>query len=399
MSDNTDPRRSSPITVSLLTSDREFDAIGREWDELLENSDQHVFFLRWSWNRLWWRDLRPADSQLFIVTCRDVQKKLVGLAPLYLRQRHTAGIPHVRELLFLGTGIYVKTSEYLDIITRRGYEATVAESVVSFLKDSSDWDRLSLQDVPVQSTMLPNLMCALGEHTQIEPANRSYVIDTTASWESFVDGLSSSARNNVLRRTRRLFNSHKCKLKRVDSADQLEQAMSDLIRLHQARWQSRGEPGTFALPNVEEFLKEAMRSSLADGRLGLTTLEIDGSVAAARLDFIDNHIAHGFQAGYDPRNENQGLGSVMNGLCIRAHIQDAEINQYDFMGGSSTYKESWTKSYNETVNLLLDRPGTRSAAYRSIELAKTMGKSILRATVPEPIRIVGHRLITQRHYK
>ena len=399
MSDYTDTRRLRQITTSVLTRDREFDAIGREWDELLENSDQRVFFLRWSWNRLWWRDLGPDDSQLFIVTCRDSQNRLVGLAPLYLRQRHTAGIPHVRELLFLGTGIYVRTSEYLDVITRRGYEAKVAESVARFLKESSDWDRLSLQDVSGQSTMLPHLMWALGEQTQIELANRSYVIDTTGSWESFVDGLSSSARNNVLRRTRRLLNSHNCNLKRVETVDELEPAMNDLIRLHQARWQSRGEPGTFALPNVEAFLKDAMRSSLADGRLGLTTLEIDGKVGAARLDFIDNHIAHAFQAGYDPTNGNQGLGSVMNGLCIRAYIQDAGVNQYDFMGGSSTYKESWTKRYKESVNLSMDRPGTRSAAYRGIELAKTMGKSILRATVPEPIRLAGHRLITQRHYK
>src|SRR5947207_1528933 len=162
MSDNTDTNRSSRTTTSVLTRDREFDAIEREWDELLESSDQHVFFLRWSWNRLWWRHMRPADSQLFIVTCRNKQKKLVGLAPFYLRQRHTVGIPHVRELLFLGTGIYAQTSEYLDVIARRGYEASVAESVGEILQRSGDWDRLCLQDVPSASTVLPHLMCALG---------------------------------------------------------------------------------------------------------------------------------------------------------------------------------------------------------------------------------------------
>jgi CelD/BcsL family acetyltransferase involved in cellulose biosynthesis len=397
--DGLDEKTSSAIKASVLTHDAAFDAINRDWDELLEESDQHVFFLRWSWNRLWWRILRPSDSQLFIITCRDTHNKLVGLAPFYLRQRHTAGIPHVRELLFLGTGIYAQTSEYLDIVARRGYEFSVAETVVECLKRSTDWDRLSLQDVPNNSAMLAHLKRALGEQAQVEVASRSYWVDTTGDWESFVSGLSTSARNNVLRRTRRLFNSHPCRLKRVETRDELEPAMNELVRLHQARWQSKGEPGTFALPNVEEFLKEAMRACLAEGRLGLTTLEVDGEVAAARLDFIDNHVSHAFQAGYDPTHANQGLGSVMNGLCIRDCIEDERVYEYDLMSGNSEYKESWTKNYKESVYLTLDRPGTRSAAYKSIEMAKVMGKSFLRATIPGPIRLAGHRLITQRHYK
>jgi CelD/BcsL family acetyltransferase involved in cellulose biosynthesis len=394
-----DEKTFGPIKASVLTRDAALDAISREWDELLEESDQHVFFLRWSWNRLWWRILRPSDSQLFIITCRDTHNKLVGLAPFYLRQRHTAGIPHVRELLFLGTGIYAQTSEYLDVVARRGYEFSVAETVVDYLQQNGDWDRLCLQDVPANSVMLGHLTSALGEETQVDAASRSYWIDTTRNWEGFVSGLSSSARNNVLRRTRRLFNSHNCKLKRVETASELEPAMEELVRLHQLRWQSKGEPGTFALPNLEKFLKNVMRASLAEGRLGLTTLEVDDRVAAARLDFIDNHIAHAFQAGYDPTHANQGLGSVMNGLCIRACIEDERIHEYDLMGGNSAYKESWTTNYKESVGLALDRPGTRSAAYKSIELAKEMGKSLLRATVPGPIRLAGHRLITQRHYK
>lgn len=399
MIDSFGEKTPGPIKASVLTRDAAFDAIGREWDELLEDSDQHVFFLRWSWNRLWWRTMRPADSQLFIVTCRNARNEMVGLAPFYLRQRHTAGIPHVRELLFLGTGIYAQTSEYLDIVARRGYEFRVAEAVVGYLQRSADWDRLCLQDVPANSLVLGHLRRALGEESEIEAASRSYWVDTTEDWETFVNGLGSSARNNVLRRTRRLFNSHECRLKRVETAQELEPAMDELVRLHQLRWQSRGEPGTFAIPNLEEFLKEVMRASLAEGRLGLTTLEVDGNAAAVRLDFIDNHIAHAFQAGYDPTHANQGLGSVMNGLCIRACIEDERIHEYDLMGGNSQYKEAWTKNYREGACLAVDRPGTRSAAYKGIEMAKEMGKSLLRATVPGPIRLAGHRLITQRHYK
>jgi hypothetical protein len=69
------------------------------------------------------------------------------------------------------------------------------------------------------------------------------------------------------------------------------------------------------------------------------------------------------------------------------------------MSGNTEYKASWARTFKESVSLTLARPGTRSQAYKGIEFAKGMGKSLLRATVPETIRVAGHRLITQRHYK
>lgn len=387
------------LRASVLTDELDFELLAPEWDWLLEQSDQRVFFLRSAWNRLWWRLLRPPDSQLFIITCRDEQGALFGLAPFYLRQRRTAGIPHLRELLFLGTGVYAQTSEYLDVVARHGFERQVAEAIVECLERSNDWDRLCLKEIPASSAILVHLVAGLGEDTKIEVCNRSYYIDTTVDWETFVRGLRNSARHNVLRRTRRLLSLHDCSLRLVETADELGPAMDALVRLHQARWQSKGEPGTFALPGVEEFLKEAMRISLSERRLGLTTLEVDGAIAAVRLDFLDNHVAHAFQAGFDPAYANDGLGSVMNGLCIGAYLEDDSVHEYDLMGGNAQYKEAWTKDYNESVCLTSVRAGTRWKAHKSIERAKLIGKSLLRATIPEPLRIAGHRLITQRHYK
>jgi CelD/BcsL family acetyltransferase involved in cellulose biosynthesis len=387
------------LTTSVLTDEAGFDALAGEWDELLEQSEQHVFFLRYSWNRLWWRFLRPASSELFIITCRDQHGRLVGLAPFYLRQRRTAGIPHVREILFLGTGVYAQTSEHLDVISRRGFELSVADAIADCLSLSSDWDRLCLTEIPEASRMLACLQSASSEQNQIEACNRSHFIDTTVGWDSFTKGLSGSARRNVVSGTRKLFSGHECKLRRVETPDELEPAMNSLVRLHQARWQSKGEPGAFALPNVEAFLREAARASLAEGRLRLLTLEVDGKIAAARLDFLDNHTAHAFQAGFDPAYANEALGAVMNGLCIKQSIEDEWVHAYDFMGGSAEYKESWTSSYKSSVSLTLVRPGTRSTTYRSLEMAKAVGKTLARATIPESIRLAGHRLITQRHYK
>src|SRR5438128_12318167 len=91
------------LHAEVLTDDMQFDSIREEWDELLDHSDQGVFFLRWAWNRLWWRTYRPPDSHLFVIACRDERGLLVGLAPFYRRQRKIAGFLYLNEVLFLGT--------------------------------------------------------------------------------------------------------------------------------------------------------------------------------------------------------------------------------------------------------------------------------------------------------
>jgi hypothetical protein len=72
------------VTATVLTHETDFDAIGGEWDALVSSSCQHgVFFLRWHWNRVWWRMYAPPHSELFLIACRDRSGQLVGLAPLY----------------------------------------------------------------------------------------------------------------------------------------------------------------------------------------------------------------------------------------------------------------------------------------------------------------------------
>src|SRR5205085_1395731 len=104
---------SSLLHTEIHTGDLVFDDLGDDWDQLLEASRQQVYFLRRHWNQTWWQTFRPPHSHLFIVTCRDADDRLVGLAPFYWRQRTNAGIDHIREIVFIGTGVFAQTSEYL----------------------------------------------------------------------------------------------------------------------------------------------------------------------------------------------------------------------------------------------------------------------------------------------
>lgn len=352
------------LQVEWLTTEAEFDALQPAWEQLLAESEQRVFFLSWSWNRLWWRTYAPPESRLFLLACRAAEGHLLGLAPLYWQQRRWAGVPHIRDLNFLGTGAGIKTSEHLDVFARRGFERACAEAFAAFLLQRDDWDRLWLWNIPEQSKVLPHLQRALGERARATLCDRLHYVATDGAWETVKHGWSRQVSHTLERRMNKLYKDYAVAFQRVETAAELEPALDEFVRLHQMRWTSKGESGSFTYPQFEEFLRTAVKQALAEERLGFWTLKLNGQCVAALLAFIDNGVAHYFQGGFDVSYAKYSLGSVMMALCIQACIADPAIREFDLMGGGAAYKDSWTKNARAAYELELFRPGWRAALYQ-----------------------------------
>lgn len=338
-----------PMTTTIVTDAAEFERLQADWDELLDASRQPSFFLRWRWNWLWWQHLAPADGRLHIMCCADGQGRLMGIAPLYSRPHRFLGIPYVYELMMLGTGIELKTSEYLDVFARRGAERAVGESIAACLRARPCWDRLWLLGVPDDSAVVPHLVQALGGQVSSTPCDSAPYVDTAVTWDEYKRSLGRSMRRNAEYYARRLFANFSCEFRLAESSDDLEPAIDHLVRLHQMRWQVAGQPGTFAEPHVESFLRTAMRQSHAEGRLRLWTLSVNGAVEAALVGFLDHGILHYFQKGFNPAYAKHDLGTVVLSLSIRACFDDPQIRAFDFMGGGLPYKVYWARNERLTV--------------------------------------------------
>src|SRR5262249_7310962 len=157
----------------------------------------------------------------------------------------------------------------------------------------------------------------------------------------FVNGLGKSMRHALARRTRQLLTRHSCEFTQVDTVGGLKPGLDDLVRLHQARWNSVGQPGSFALPGFDGFLREAARLCLEEDLLRLWVLKVDSNAVAVVLAFFCNGVAHFFQGGFDPAYARNSLGTVMLGLCIQHCIEDPTVSEFDFMGGNDPYKDRW----------------------------------------------------------
>ncbi len=348
------------LDTHVIDDEAAFERLAVEWDAVLENSAQHSFFLRHAWVRSWWRHLAPRGSRLHIVCCRDGGGRLVGIAPLYFRRRGVLGIPSVRELSLIGMGIEFKSSEYLDIFALRNHERGVADAFVDSLRSRDDWDRVWLHQVPSESRVIANLVGAYVGVKARDFGDRAPYIDTSVSWDDYKRSLGRSMRRNVEYYARRLFKLRSCEFSRATSRAEALGALSDLARLHQARWRAAGYPGSFSDRRVSDLLEDAVRDGFDAGRVRIWTLRIEGEVEGALIGFLDNHVLHYFQKGFNPAFTKDDIGTALLSLCIRDCFDDPQIHAFDFMRGGAPYKKLWARLERTTDTVVFERRNLRT---------------------------------------
>jgi Acetyltransferase (GNAT) domain len=391
-----DPALTVLLTTTIVREPEEFERLEAEWDGLLSDSAQKCFFLRWHWNWLWWQHFAPRRSDLYIVKCTDANGRLAGIAPLYRRERQIFGVPCARELAMLGTGIELKTGEYLDIFARRGHEHAVSQAVGDCLEAQRAWDRLWLHAVPAGSGIIADVLRRLRGDISSAVCDSSPFIDTSVSWDDYRHSLGRSMRRNVDYYARRLFKKYACEFRLVESVADLEPAIDDLVRLHQMRWRSVEEPGVFNSPDVELFLRRVMRRSHSEGHLRLWTLSVDGTIEAALVGFLDNGVLHYFQKGFNPDYARDDLGTAMLSLCIRASFEDQRIRSFDFMSGGADYKKLWARLQRVTVLHEVSRPNLRAHSYTAVQYIREATAATLRAVTPTRLRDVRRDWLRRR---
>ena len=187
-------------------------------------------------------------------------------------------------------------------------------------------------------------------------------------------------------------------MERVTSADGLETAMDALVQLHQARWQSKGQPGAFT-PTFQAFLRDAMRDALRKSQLALWTLTINGRIEAALVGFIDNGVLHYFQKGFNPAFAKDDLGTVMLALCLRACFDDPTIRSFDFMGGGADYKDMWARQSHESLVCEVERPTLGSALFAARAFVGNLARSVYRRLAPTSLRAWRRERLQRRRLR
>ena len=241
----------------------------------------------------------------------------------------------MRRLQLLGTGV----SDRLGFVLDREHAAEGADALLAYLAERADgWDLLDLQQLPEGS---PAAVCAapsglheLGYEQEVCP-----YVPLPASWEELTARLGTRFRQNLRYYPRRMERDHAVELRRADAAS-LTADVEAMVRLHQARWRSRGLPGALAGGRVRAFHQAAAPRLLERDWLRLYSLRLDGRQVAS-LHCLHFRDAVGYYlGGMDPAWARLSPGTVLTAHALREAIA-AGAREFDFLRGNEAYKQTW----------------------------------------------------------
>lgn len=351
-------------SFALVSDEAAFLELAGEWDDLLARSSADSLFLTWDYVSTWWSIYRDR-CELRVLTVRDDGGRLVGLAPLVVG-RGEGPRRHVRFLTFLGA-LGDSLSEYLDLIVLPGLEEEIVPELWRIMSTEIEgWDILSLPLVPSSSSTPELIRRETARLHRVEERVSPFIrLDT--DWETYLGSRSKNFRKAFHGVWNRVHRRHDVRVLHAGSDVTVEDAMDRLIALNHARW---GEAGVaFHTPEFTAFHRRLAPKLLERDRLSLMILQLDGTDAAIRYDFVYAGRLWVFQGGWLPELRQASPGRILTGYSVQWCI-DRGLREYDFLAGDDAYKHDWATDVRHLVDLELSRPASlRAKAYTSLRAA------------------------------
>jgi CelD/BcsL family acetyltransferase involved in cellulose biosynthesis len=375
----------SILRLEVVADDARFVALREEWTELLRASGIRHLFLTWEWLHTWWQHV-PDGLLLRILTVR-AGRELVAIAPCVLQRRSLTPLTLVPTLRWLGSGEV--GSDYLDIVAKRDVVPEALATIAAHI--SQHGYALELAGLPAGSSagLLGGAVRQRGWNVSRRQSDVCPFIPMTGrTWDEYLGGLGSEHRYNFRRRLRRLQQDHGMRFERVESEEERARALDSLIRLHNARWPTRGGSTAFQSPRIVSFHHAISALALSRGWLRLYTLWADDAPAAALYGFVCRGRFHFYQLGFDERFSRLSVGLVTIGLTIQQAFAEG-VDEYDLLHGAEQYKFLWSRDTRELERLEMYPPKLSGTVSRTITHAYRHARHFTRRLLDTGRRLSG----------
>lgn len=333
------------LETAWIDSDEAFQGLAPEWNAFAVDNA----FVTYAWMSAWWETCGH-KRKLAIITVRDENGRLVGLAPFCIEKAWLGCLP-VRRVRFLADTL--TGSDYLSVLADPSYEARVTGEIVRMLEQHRDaWDCIALHDA-ADSPLLTDLrfqLDALGMRCRRKTAATCYYVQLPDTQEKFLQTLSSHLRCNYKRRWRKLEAEGKVEFVSISDPATLRREFPVLLALHRMRFLQRRESSAFITPQVLAFHAKALTRLGSSGIARLFLIRVDGQAVAALYGFGAGHTFQFYQCGMHPEWKQKGVGQMMTGRAIEEAI-GLGFSEFDFLRGGEAYKAHWADHARSTVTL------------------------------------------------
>ncbi|MCF8095224.1 MAG: GNAT family N-acetyltransferase [Desulfobacteraceae bacterium] len=359
------------IQISQINTQEQWRQLEPAWNPLVQNESSPSFFLTYEWLRAWAESFLSASQKLCILAFHE-NENLIGLAPFVIT-RKKKGPFRFREISFIGAP--QAGSDYLNVIIKKGREKSVAEALYHYLqnKGASQWDVLSLTDIPAESLFLLHFINSIenqGRYYQIRLSAYCPVVKIPTDYDTYFAGLSKSWKKKFKQDVRVLHRDYKAAHKTYEGKDAKERlpAFFDFYNKKSA-WPGGG--------SQKMLYKYADRFN-DNIPVQIDFLEADGRTVAALLHLKYKTCLSMYLMAVDKDfNPRLSLGNLLVGMCIK-NAAHAGYTCYDFLKGDESYKFHWANHGCRTLKLAFWENHPLPKTLALTRMLENVGKILLR---------------------
>jgi len=386
--------------VLLITTSEKFYSLRSEWQALNNKSLKGNIFTSWEWLYTWW-EVYHSDSkrQLYIITCRDENNLLTGLAPFQIINNPKKYFPCSRQLIMLGTGETDGSfifGEYMDLLISPGHEEMVTRLFSQYLYEHSDiWDGIKFHQILANSevsrlfTQDEEYKGALIQTVQAHGFRT--IIKLPETYQAYLMTLRKKMRNNITRIFSRLEREQSYNIEKIDDIDVLDDAISLLAELNRTRRSDMELSSSFEQINFENYHHRlARRLFLLNDPNNSFTLRImyfAKKPVAVLYCFVDGDTIHAYQSGFEKENgQRYSLLTTMLTQEISYSISNRKLKYFNFMyaDNESTYKRRYSGITEKVYDISFDHNNLKGRFYLFLHgSVKALVKKLMFRSLPE----------------
>ena len=327
------------MQTEIITSLAEAVQLTSEWREL---AGSHPFHSP-EWNLTWFEHF-GSGSELCLITVRDNEGALQGLAPLVWSQNGLHG-----RLQFLANGL--ACTDYTTFFAKDDSAEVIQQLVLGadlYLQQQRrrqkgfSSGRLELDGLLVGSSSVDAMVLAFDERrytVRRRTIEAAYSLKLPETLEQLKADLPRSLKRKLNRISKGL-NSSEIHFERSSDENQFGDLLSELVRLHQARRKMLDQPCVFATQLFVNFVRDAATKLARRGQAEFQWCTMNGSIVAMQLAFIHEQTISTYISGLDPDHLNSEPGFALVGCSLTDAIA-RNIRCYDFLRGDEPYKQLW----------------------------------------------------------
>ena len=226
-----------PYLVERCDTLVQLDNLQKEWTDLIVCIPDTPVFLTWEWIRTWWLYFGKG-RELWLLTARDAQGHLVGIAPL-MKELHRVGWMNFWIVTFIGTGQEIEVHN--NFLTHTSDKEGISEALLNFLmNDSHQWDVISFSSVSSESPLY-DLFPMMGGHYRKGAKRVSVYVPLPDNWETYQKTLTKKLRRNLKYFRSKLEADYPDTVVFACITDpwEIPCAMQRLIELNKKRWHAK----------------------------------------------------------------------------------------------------------------------------------------------------------------